>query len=253
MEKCTIMMVTFNRLDLTKKTIEELFKNTKRPFNMVVVDNGSEDDTVPYLTDRLSSAVNNTSLNDFTIINNNKNLGIAIGRNKCLLASAKWNDQWLATIDNDVILPNGWLSKCIESLEKNKNFGAIGVNFEKSTFPIIEKNGCKIQFKKQGNLGTACMVFNRKLHKLLGFFNYADYGKYGEEDSDFGMRVRVAGFSLGYIEENGKHLGEGDMDAGSYREFKTASHKNNLKKFNENCRDYILGKKPIYIPYQDGC
>ena len=45
----TIMMVTYNRLDLTKKTLEGLFKVTKYPFNLVVVDNASKDGTVEYL------------------------------------------------------------------------------------------------------------------------------------------------------------------------------------------------------------
>ena len=93
------------------------------------------------------------------------------------------------------------------------------------------------------------MVFNRTLHKMLGFFNYKDYGKYGEEDADWGMRTRVLGLKLGYIATNGRHLGEGELDQGEYREFKTASHTRNLAVFNQNCRSYMRGEKPIYIPF----
>ena len=93
------------------------------------------------------------------------------------------------------------------------------------------------------------MVFPKSLHKLLGYFN-TEYGLYSMEDSDFGMRIRCLGLKLGYIKENGTHLGEGEYDTGSYREFKTKAHSYNLKLFNENCRLYASGKKPIYTEYK---
>ena len=37
----TLMMVTYNRLELTKQTIDNIFKNTKHPYNLVIVDNGN--------------------------------------------------------------------------------------------------------------------------------------------------------------------------------------------------------------------
>ena len=63
------------------------------------------------------------------------------------------------------------------------------------------------------------------------------------------MRVRVAGFKMGYLKENGTHLGEGENDTGAYREFKTKSHQNNLNKFYKNCDDYVNRRRPIYIDF----
>lgn len=125
---------------------------------------------------------------------------------------------------------------------------AIGVNFEGTNYPLKTRNGKNYQFKHEGNLGTACSVFPRQLHKMIGFFT-TDYGLYGEEDADFYFRARMAGFELGYLQTNGNHFGEGELDKGAYREFKTESHRRNLAKFQMNCHSYMRRLKPIFIPY----
>ncbi|KKN72156.1 hypothetical protein LCGC14_0413680 [marine sediment metagenome] len=248
----SIMIVTYNRLSLTKQTLENLFKATKYPYNLIFVDNNSSDGTIGFLDKTLHGKMEQfNSFKDYSIISNRDNRGIAIGRNQGLAeAVTKYDSEWFATLDNDVWVPEGWLTECVEILQANRQYASIGANMENVKYPIVNLNGKEFQNKPQGNLGTACMVFNRSLHKMLGYFNYKDYGKYGEEDADWGMRIRVIGLKLGYIKENGKHLGEGQHDKGEYREFKTASHKRNLAKFNANCRDYARRIKPLYINFR---
>lgn len=240
-----LMMITYNRLELTKKTIDFLLTSTNHPFYLVIVDNGSTDGTVEYLNKlQVSGPMKNI---DLILLNQNK--GIAVGRNIALKKADEYNPLWYCTIDNDVQLPNGWLEKCIDILEKNKAYGAIGVNFEPSAYPLVTKNGCTFQNKPQGNLGTACMVFRKQVHQMLGFFT-TEYGLYGEEDSDYGMRMRVANFQLGYLEEMGIHLGSDEQDVGEYRKFKTREHDAHLKAFQNNCALYFRRQKPIYIAYK---
>lgn len=247
----TLMMVTYNRLDLTKETLDNLIKNTKYPFNLVIVDNGSVDNTPGFLQKTLPKLKEDKNkLNNFSIILNKNNLGIGVGRNIAMNeALVKFEPKWLVTIDNDVLVPENWLGDAIKILESLPEYGSIGVNFENVRYPIVNLKGNVFQSKPRGNLGTATMVFSNKLQKMLGFFNHKDYGLYGEEDADWGMRTRALGFKLGYIKEMGQHLGEGERDVGEYRVFKTESHKNNLAKFNKNCRDYATKKKSLYIPF----
>jgi GT2 family glycosyltransferase len=183
---------------------------------------------------------------------NAENKGIAIGRNQALkIADESFPDtKWLCTLDNDVEMPEGWLTECIQIIEANPAFGMIGVNMEGKPYQIITSNGKTFQNKPAGNLGTACIVFPKSVHKMLGFFN-TEYGKYGEEDADWGMRARVVGYKLGYIEKMGTHFGEGENDVGEYREYKTACHKKNLAKFNANCGAYARREKAIYIAYKE--
>jgi GT2 family glycosyltransferase len=242
----TLMMVTYNRLELTKQTIDNILKNTKQPYNLAIVDNGSADDTKQYL----SELANKYDGGKIVCQYNNENKGIAIGRNQALLLADNLDTSWYATIDNDILVPEGWLEECIAVLKANPKYGMIGVNMEGSAYGLVSEGGKEFQRKPQGNLGTACMVFPKSLHKMLGFFN-TEYKNYAHEDADFGMRARVLGYQLGYIKEMGKHIGEGENDVGEYREFKNKHHKENLQKFYENTRLYMAKQKSIYIPYKD--
>ena len=250
----SIMMVTYNRLELTKQALDCLIKNTLYPFNLCIVDNGSTDGTIEWLeVDFLARvAFGAGTLENVFIKKNKANRGIAIGRNQGLvLANEYANDDWLVTMDNDVWVPKGWLTEAIEILEANRKFGAIGVNMENVKYPLVKTGLRPFQEKPQGNLGTACMVFNRSLHKLLGYFNHEDYEFYAHEDADWGMRVRVVGLKLGYIEEMGKHVGEGENDQGEYREFKNDWGKRNLPAFHKNARAYMRKEKSYYVSFKD--
>lgn len=244
---CSIMMVTYNRLNLTKQTLDNLFNVTDYPFRLIIVDNGSLDETLNYLNDFLSK-VKNELFKGYEIISLDKNKGIAVGRNVALIKADK-NDKYLCTIDNDVILPEKWLSNAISIIEADPKYGMIGVNFEGVSYPLVKVSSYEVQHKREGNLGTACMVFTKNLHQMIGFFNHTDYGLYGLEDSDYGFRARVAGFQLGYIKENGKHLGVDSEDRGEYREFKTQEHNKYLKLFYNNCRAYFNKTKPIKMNF----
>lgn len=241
------MIVTYNRLELTKQTLNSIFENTDHPFNLIFVDNASKDDTINYLYKFCGDKLTECGFfKGFKIQKNDQNMGIAVGRNQALLLA---EDEWLVTLDNDVSVPPGWLTESIDILTKNPKYGMIGVNMENVSYPLVTINGKEFQHKPKGNLGTACIVFPRSFHKLLGFFN-TEYTNYAHEDADMGMRARLVGYQLGYIKQAGKHLGEGEVDKGEYRAFKDTHFKANLKKFNENCAAYSNGRKPLYISFK---
>lgn len=240
------MMVTYNRLELTKRMLDSFAKNTAGHYNLIIVDNGSTDGTQEWLTDW---AKENTMV--IHLFFNKENKGIAVGRNQGLLLADKLcpDAKYLCTIDNDIELPKNWLYDCTSIIDANPKM-AIGLNFEATTYPLRTMSGYTFQVKPVGNLGTACSMFHRDLHKAIGFF-ITEYGLYGEEDADFYFRARIAGWQCGYLKDNGVHFGEGNLDVGEYREFKTQSHKKNLAPFQRNCHAYIGKKKPIFIPFDD--
>lgn len=244
-EKIVFMMVTYNRLELTKLTVDDLVKSVKIPYEFVIVDNGSKDGTVEYLK--------NLSIEGCSAIHlifNETNRGISIGRNQSLKKAVDLGADWFVTLDNDVRMPEGWLEESIAIIKANPSYGMIGVNMEGIKYPIVNLKGYSFQNKPQGNLGTACIVFPKSLQKMLGYFN-TQYGPYGEEDADFGVRARVVGYKLGYIERMGEHLGVGVHDQGEYREFKTSWHNKNFEAFRKNVIAYNSRQKPLYLPYSE--
>jgi GT2 family glycosyltransferase len=239
------MLTTFNRLSLTQRTFDNFFATTKSPYHLIITDNGSTDGTPEYLK---SLKVNEFCLS-YDIHLNAENLGIARGRNRGLKIAEKYNAEYLCTMDPDVELPDDWLGKCIDIIGSNPNF-VIGVNFEDTTYPPITINNKTFQLKARGNLGSALMVFKKELHNKIGYF-YTDWPKprYAHEDADAGQRMRLAGYKLGYLLENGVHLGVGAEDSGEYRQMKDECSKANLTQFHQNCALYTSGKKSIYIPF----
>ena len=248
-----IMMVTYNRLPLTKKMMDNLFEKTNYPFRLIVVDNGSIDGTPEWLKEieltimsRVASDGNSYCIG-YRYLLNSTNLGIGVGRNQALKIADEYGDEWLSTVDNDVDFPPNWLKDCIDIMEANPKL-ALGANMECVPYPIVTRNGKTFQLKPDGNLGTACTVFDRRLHNLIGFF-ITEYGLYGEEDADFFFRARRVGYELGYLQEMGQPF-PGDLDGVEYRQFKDQCHANNLFKFRQNCAYYMTGQKPIYIPFE---
>lgn len=240
----SIMMVTYNRLEFTKRMLANFFDNTAQPYRLIIVDNGSTDGTQDWLKEMVKHNTEQIHLHF-----NSENKGIAVGRNQGLLLADKYGqtDEYMATIDNDIELPPDWLKQCTDIINDNPKM-AIGVNFEDQDYQLVTRNGKTFQIKRQGNLGTACSVFHRELHKQIGFFT-TDYGLYGEEDADFYFRARMVGWEMGYLKDKGLHFDEAIINDTQYREFKTLAHKNNLVNFQRNCFAYMYRLKSNYIPY----
>nr|MBA3965378.1 glycosyltransferase [Nitrospirales bacterium] len=102
-------------------------------------------------------------------------------------------------------------------------------------------------------------------HQTLGFW-CEDYGLYGEEDADYGLRIQLQGLQNAYMEDEqvGMHLPAGraahiDGDTlkatdgieekthAEYRAFKDESRRKNVEDIaKRNRQDYQTGVKPLY-------
>jgi GT2 family glycosyltransferase len=246
----SVMMVTFNRLEMTKRMMDNFLKTTLSPYRLIIVDNGSVDGTPEYLSSQLGHlhTVNQNCVG-VDLHFNQQNKGIATGRNQCLKIADQYGYPYLATVDNDVELPVNWLGECLDIMDKNPNY-TIGVNMEEVEYPLKTINGKTFQFKDKGNLGSACMVFDLELHRKIGFF-YGYDALYATEDADWGIRSRFAGYFMGYLKENGVHFGTGDLENSAYREWKTACHAKNYAPFQQRCKDYMFKRLPVFVPYSE--
>lgn len=237
--------MTWNRLELTRQTLKSVFANTTVPFRLIVVDNGSTDGTRDFLKDLPQD---HPLLQSYDFIFNDRNMGVAGGRNQGMkLSVEKYNDDWMAILDNDVEVPNRWLAEAQDIMNANRQL-FIGVNAEGVKYPLIKRCGKEFQIKERGNLGGACLIIPKQLFMDIGYFT-TEYKRYGEEDACMSFRARCKGWEIGYIKEMANHTGEGELDTGEYRKYKDECRAANLALFRTNCGLYASGKKPLYMSY----
>ena len=202
-EKVSIIMLTFNALKYTKLCIESIFSNTLYPFELIIVDNNSNDGTQKYLINLEEKHKN------VKIKLNKKNFGFSKGNNQGVqLASSKY----IMILNNDTLVPEGWLSKMISSIEKDKMIGIIGpvsnsisglqqikvpyiddtqfFDFAKSK--ILQNDG---PLSPRRRLAGFCLLMKRDLYNNVGGFS-EDFHIGNFEDDDLSLRVREKGYAL---------------------------------------------------------
>ena len=195
-----IGMVTYNRLDFTKQSIESIIKNTGGNYVLTVVDNNSSDGTREYLKDLKSKGI----IKNLILLDDN--IGIAPASN--IAWSAEPDADFYLKIDNDIVInKKNWLKPLIEASLAIPQAGTLGYNFEPISYPLQTVNGKAVRIKSPGHLGGACVFIPQNTEKTIGYW-CEDYGLYGEEDTDYGWRSHLAGLLNVYMEDEdvGVHL-----------------------------------------------
>lgn len=115
----TIIVLSFNKLDLTKMCVESILKRTRYSgdWQLLVVDNGSTDGTRDYL---IGLARDEPKVE---IQLNNRNLGFSAGLNSGL---RNVTTEYVTLLNNDVIVTDGWLFGLIRHLRRDSSLFAVG-------------------------------------------------------------------------------------------------------------------------------
>ena len=111
----SIIILTYNHLEKTKKCIESIKRYTKNEvYEIIVVDNNSNDDTINWLKTQ----------SDITVIYNKENRGFPIGCNQGISEANKSYD--ILLLNNDTIVTTNWLTNLRKCLYSKSNIGAVG-------------------------------------------------------------------------------------------------------------------------------
>lgn len=196
-----ITIVTQNRLNLTRICLESLLPALREGVHVTVVDNGSDDGSLPYLQ---SVAARDSRV---TLISLSRNMGVAIAAN---LGWASRDCEYYCKLDNDVeILRPDWLDRIVDLLESTPEVGMAGYcmcDWHSRTSVTFLSGRV---FLQSPACNGACAVIPRRVHVVCGFWN-EDYGRYGYEDLDYNNRVMLGGLRIGYLEDGEntvRHLG----------------------------------------------
>ncbi|NDI36230.1 glycosyltransferase [Chengkuizengella sediminis] len=109
----SIIVLSHNQLTYTKKCIESIRKYTYSDYELIVVDNSSQDGTVDYLNKQ----------SDLLVILNKENVGFAKGNNQAVKIAS---GDVIVFLNNDVVVTEGWLEPLISTLFSSKKMAITG-------------------------------------------------------------------------------------------------------------------------------
>ena len=170
-------------------------------YELIIFDNGSKKQTLDGLK-KLK-----IEYPEIKIIFSKNNLGFAKGNNEAFKSSS---GEYVCFVNNDTLLPYGWLNSLYNSLRLDSKIGAVGPvsnsvsgrqkiiqEYELSDFfnyskeRIIKKN--KITPRRR--LAGLVVLLPRKIYQSIGGFS-EDFKIGNYEDDDLSLKIRDLGYAL---------------------------------------------------------
>ncbi|MBC7320847.1 methyltransferase domain-containing protein, partial [bacterium] len=197
----SIIVLTLNNLEYTKKCIESIREYTPEPYELIVVDNGSTDGTIEYLE----------SQSDIKLVKNPTNVGFAMGNN---IGMKLAKGDYIVILNNDTVVTQGWLARLIACAKTDPSIGIVGprsnyvagIQLVKDV-PYGNDMTAMQEFARQWSLENSgryeetvrvigfCMLVKREVIERIGGFDPL-YENGNFEDDDFCIRAIRAGFKI---------------------------------------------------------
>ncbi|MFL6611868.1 MAG: glycosyltransferase [Pseudomonas sp.] len=207
--KVSVVVLTYNNLELTKACLDSLLTQSQYPnLEIIVVDNHSSDQTPAYLRAWAEGYP------DRIVILNPDNKGFAAGNNVGLAAAS---GDYLVILNNDTIVTAGWIKGLIRHLRDNKEIGIIGpitnnigneakVGTRYDRVDDMPAEAAQMTRARMGEwfeintLAFFCVMFPRSTYEQIGGL-CEEYGLGFFEDDDYCRRVQRRGMRAACAED----------------------------------------------------
>ena len=199
----SVVMVCHGAWPLTERALAALSEHTDRNFELILVDNASDDETPARLA----------QLTDAQVIVNGANLGFGPGNNQ---GAARARARYLLMLNTDAFVHHGWLEPLLETLDQN----GVGAVVPRLLHPdgslqdagtLLARDGTVqvygdgddpdrpcYRFRRVLDLGSAaCMLVARETFVALAGFDESFAPAY-YEDADFCLRLAQRGLKVVY-------------------------------------------------------
>lgn len=193
MEKVTLYIPCYNVEGYLKECLEAVLKQTHTPDEVLVIDDGSTDQTAEIAAQY-----------PVRLIRHQQNKGLAAARNTAILNS---RNELVASIDADVVLAQDWLEKMVVSMHHDGVVGAGGKLVEKFQQKLADRWRAIHMAQHWGDLPNedppaingGNTIFKASAIKRVGLYNEVFRTNY--EDHDICRRLRTRGYRLFYTPE----------------------------------------------------
>lgn len=201
----SIVIVNWNGIEDTKTCLENLKQQTYKSFEIVVVDNGSKDDSLKYLR----------KLKDIVLIENPRNLGFTGGHIAGYTAS---KGKYVLLLNNDAVMDKEYLKIAVQEMEEDLTIGALGgraylwdeanplfdtgnhfygyQNINPITAEGIFTQDDAGEAQQVNNVSGSCVLVRRSVIDKIGYLHNPFFAYY--EESDLFARMKRAGFKVVY-------------------------------------------------------
>jgi GT2 family glycosyltransferase len=207
----SVVVVNWNRSHLLRNCLSSLAAQRDARLQVIVVDNGSTDDSLQMLEQDFSSR---EELN-LTVVKNSDNRGFCAANNQGIALAT---GDWIALLNNDAEAEPDWLSNLLRAVQNRPQAGMAASKILVHEDPTrIDKAGHLIyldgqnrgrgsgqrdagQFDRLEEVlfpdGCAALYRRAMLAEIGGFDE--DFFAYGD-DAELGLRARIAGWSCLYV------------------------------------------------------
>ncbi len=210
-QEIDVIICVHNALEDVHRCLESVVKETCQPFNIIIVDDGSENATKTYLEAFAASQAN------CKLIRNEKALGYTYAANIGMRASTA---PLLVLLNSDTIVTENWLDRMHRAITRDQKIGVVSPLSNTASWqsiPKLSEDGDWAMNKLPTGLSIAsmgqmvskyagcihpavpllngfCLMIRRKVIDEIGIFDEDNFGRgYGEED-DFIIRANKAGW-----------------------------------------------------------
>lgn len=209
MNRVAIVVLNWNGITDTIACLESLLVQTYTHFHILVIDNGSVDNSVETLT-----TYQKKHTNKITVVQNSVNLGFAGGVNTGIEWALNGDFDFVALFNNDAVADKNWLNSLVESAqptkigittgmllhEDGKTIDSTGDWMSSWGLAFPRNRGDKVHVAPKsgpvfGATGGASL-YKTDLFKDIGLFDDDFFAYY--EDADISFRAQLAGWTVAY-------------------------------------------------------
>jgi GT2 family glycosyltransferase len=214
-----IIICVHNAKDDVKRCLEAIIRSTFAPYSLILIDDGSDNETKEYLIEFAQSQ-------GATLIRNENSFGYTRAANQGLHQSS---GEYSVLLNSDTIVSRGWLDRMIACAESDTKIGLIGPLSNTASWQsvpeifnhdgdwavnplpegmnvdelagLVDKYSSRL-YPRIPFLNGFCIMLKREVINQIGYLNEGVFGEgYGEEN-DYCLRAQKSSFKLAVSDDS---------------------------------------------------